>query len=91
MTATNPANIQLNTKEGILKPDTKLIKDLISEGREKGFITLDDINNHLGDDPVSSEQMEQIFSIFLSLSNSLFSGVFCVLIGFCDCIPGHTL
>jgi len=64
MTATNPANIQLDTKEGILKPDTKLIKDLISEGREKGFITLDDINNHLGDDPVSSEQMEQIFSVF---------------------------
>ena len=64
MTATNPAKIQLDTKEEILKPDTKLIKDLIAEGREKGFITLDDINNHLGDDPVSSEQMEQIFSIF---------------------------
>ncbi|MGA0350462.1 MAG: RNA polymerase sigma factor RpoD [bacterium] len=54
----------MDTKEEILKPDTKLIKDLIAEGREKGFITLDDINNHLGDDPVSSEQMEQIFSVF---------------------------
>ena len=64
MTSTNPAKIQLDTKEEILKPDTKLIKDLIAEGREKGFITLDDINNHLGDDPVSSEQMEQIFSVF---------------------------
>ena len=64
MSATNPAKIQLDTKEEILKPDTKLIKDLIAESREKGFITLDDINNHLGDDPVSSEQMEQIFSIF---------------------------
>ena len=64
MTATNPAKIQLDTKEEILKPDTKLIKDLIAESREKGFITLDDINNHLGDDPVSSEQMEQIFSVF---------------------------
>ena len=41
MTATNPAKIQLDTKEEILKPDTKLIKDLIAEGREKGFITLD--------------------------------------------------
>ena len=39
MTATNPAKIQLDTKEEILKPDTKLIKDLIAEGREKGFIT----------------------------------------------------
>ena len=64
MTATNPVKIQLDTKEEILKPDTKLIKDLIAEGREKGFITLDDINKHLGDDPVSSEQMEQIFSVF---------------------------
>ena len=64
MTATNPAKIQLDTKEEVLKPDTKLIKDLIAEGREKGFITLDDINNHLGDDPVSSEQMEQIFTVF---------------------------
>ena len=64
MTATNPAKIQLDTKEEILKPETKLIKDLIAEGREKGFITLDDINNHLGDDPVSSEHMEQIFSVF---------------------------
>ncbi|MEL0229483.1 MAG: RNA polymerase sigma factor RpoD [Deltaproteobacteria bacterium] len=64
MTATNPAKIQLDTKEEVFKPDTKLIKDLIAEGREKGFITLDDINNHLGDDPVSSEQMEQIFSVF---------------------------
>ena len=64
MTATNPAKIQLDTKEEVLKPDTKLIKDLIAEGREKGFITLDDINNHLGDDPVISEQMEQIFSVF---------------------------
>ncbi len=64
MTATNSAKIQLDIKEEILKPDTKLIKDLIAEGREKGFITLDDINNHLGDDPVSSEQMEQIFSVF---------------------------
>ena len=64
MTATYPAKIQLDTKEEILKPDTKLIKDLIAEGREKGFITLDDINNHLGDDPVSSEQLEQIFTVF---------------------------
>ena len=29
MTATNPAKIQLDTKEEILKPDTKLILSLI--------------------------------------------------------------
>ena len=50
-----------------MKPETKLIKDLISEGRVKGFITLDDINNHLGDDPVNSEQIEQIFSVFTEM------------------------
>ena len=51
----------------VLKPDTGFIKDLISEGRGKGFITLDDINNHLGDDPPSAEQLEQIFNIFAEM------------------------
>ena len=51
----------------VLKPETGFIKELISEGREKGFITLDDINNHLGDDPPSAEQLEQIFNIFAEM------------------------
>ncbi len=51
----------------VLKPETGFIKDLISEGRGKGFITLDDINNHLGDDPPSAEQLEQIFNIFAEM------------------------
>ncbi len=46
------------------KQEARLIKELIAEGREKGFITLDDINNHLGDDTPSAEQLEQIFNIF---------------------------
>ena len=67
MTLSNPKKNQVEAQEDVIKPETKLIKDLISEGREKGFITLDDINNHLGDDPVSSEQMEQIFSVFTEM------------------------
>ena len=67
MTLSNPKKNQVEVQEDVIKPETKLIKDLISEGREKGFITLDDINNHLGDDPVSSEQMEQIFSVFTEM------------------------
>ena len=64
MTLSNPKKNQVKVQEDVMKPETKFIKDLISEGREKGFITLDDINNHLGDDPVNAEQMEQIFSVF---------------------------
>ena len=67
MTLSDPKQNQVEVQEDVIKPETKLIKDLISEGREKGFITLDDINNHLGDDPVSSEQMEQIFSVFTEM------------------------
>ena len=63
MTGSNAPKKKMEVQDDLIKPETKLIKDLISEGREKGFITLDDINNHLGNEPVNSEQMEQIFNL----------------------------
>ena len=50
------AAAQTRKNNEVLKPETGFMKELISEGRGKGFITLDDINNHLGDDPPSAEQ-----------------------------------
>ena len=50
----------------------KIIDQLILKSKEQGFITFDDISNHLGDDPVSSEQMEQIFQIFSDLKIEIF-------------------
>ena len=45
------------------KDQAKIIKELIAEGKEKGFVTLDEINNHLGKNVPDPEQMERIFDI----------------------------
>ena len=44
--------------------EEKIVKELIAEGREKGFITIDEINENLGNETPSAEQLEKIFSIF---------------------------
>ncbi|MEC9361377.1 MAG: sigma-70 family RNA polymerase sigma factor, partial [SAR324 cluster bacterium] len=54
-----------NKSETLLSPlEEKLVKELVSEGREKGFITIDEINENLGDESPSPEQLERIFDIF---------------------------
>ena len=45
------------------KNRARLIKDLIAEGKEKGFITLDEINAHLGEETPNADQLERIFDI----------------------------
>ena len=45
------------------KNHAKIIKELITEGREKGFVTLDEINAHLADETPTPEKLERIFSI----------------------------
>ena len=47
--------------------EKKLIKELVSDGREKGFVTIDDINENLGDETPSPEQLEKIFNIFAEM------------------------
>ena len=37
---------------------------MVTEGREKGFVTIDEINENLGDETPSEEQLEKIFEIF---------------------------
>ena len=44
--------------------EEKIVKELVSEGREKGFVTIDEINENLGDETPSAEQLEKIFEIF---------------------------
>ena len=54
-----------NKSETVLSPlEEKLVKELVSEGREKRFITIDEINENLGDESPSAEQLERIFDIF---------------------------
>jgi len=47
--------------------EKKLIKELVSNGREKGFVTIDEINESLGDETPSPEQLEKIFNIFAEM------------------------
>ena len=54
-----------NKTENTISPaEEKIVKELIAEGREKGFITIDEINENLGDETPSAEKLEKIFSIF---------------------------
>ena len=54
-----------NKTEITISPaEEKIVKELIAEGREKGFITIDEINENLGNETPSAEQLEKIFSIF---------------------------
>ena len=52
------------TENTITPAEEKIVKELIAEGREKGFITIDEINENLGNETPSAEQLEKIFSIF---------------------------
>ena len=52
------------TENTLSSSEEKIVKELIAEGREKGFITIDEINENLGDETPSAEQLEKIFSIF---------------------------
>ena len=52
------------TENTLSSPEEKIVKELIAEGREKGFITIDEINENLGDETPSAERLEKIFSIF---------------------------
>jgi len=60
--------ITANKKEIALSPvEEKLVKELVTEGREKGFVTIDEINENLGDETPSAEQLEKIFDIFTEM------------------------
>ncbi len=47
--------------------EEKIVKELVTEGREKGFVTIDEINENLGDETPSAEQLEKIFEIFTEM------------------------
>jgi RNA polymerase primary sigma factor len=57
-----------NKNETALSPlEEKLVKELVKEGREKGFVTIDEINENLGDETPSAKQLEKIFDIFAEM------------------------
>ncbi len=57
-----------NKSENVLSAaEEKLVRELVLDGREKGFVTLDEINENLGDETPSAEQLEKIFNIFAEM------------------------
>jgi RNA polymerase primary sigma factor len=49
---------------GVKKPEIEDLKRLISVGREKGYLTYDELNEVLPEDLVSSEQLDDMMMIF---------------------------
>ena len=46
-----------------LQQQQSRLKDLISRGREQGYLTYSDVNDHLPDDISDPEQIEDIISM----------------------------
>ena len=57
-------NIAKKNDNNLSQVEEKIVKELVSEGRDKGFVTVDEINENLGDETPSAEQLEKIFEIF---------------------------
>src|SRR5207237_8113005 len=51
-------------KKGGKATDRKEVKDLLAMGRDKGFLTYDEVNDALPADIVSSDQIDDVMSMF---------------------------
>ncbi|HIL88208.1 MAG TPA: RNA polymerase sigma factor RpoD, partial [Deltaproteobacteria bacterium] len=47
--------------------EARIVKELVTEGRQKGYLTLDDINQQFADSTPSPEQADQILNILTEL------------------------
>src|SRR5204863_8782808 len=52
------------TKKGSKATERKEVKDLLALGRDKGFLTYDEVNDALPSDIVSSDQIDDVMSMF---------------------------
>ncbi|MBI3179093.1 MAG: sigma-70 family RNA polymerase sigma factor, partial [Deltaproteobacteria bacterium] len=52
--------------DGSDKPpaESQEIRDLLSKGKEQGFVTMDEVNDALPDEAVSSEQIDEVLDLF---------------------------
>lgn len=63
-----------NNEENNFLTDKK-VKKLISTGREKGFLTFDEVNEALKDSNVKIENIEELYGIFEDLNIKLISNI----------------
>jgi RNA polymerase primary sigma factor len=54
-------------KEVQTKVEIKEVKDLISQGKEKGYLTFEEVNDALPSDLVSSDQLDDVLTMFDSM------------------------
>jgi RNA polymerase primary sigma factor len=54
----------VRTKKGSKATERKEVKDLLALGRDKGFLTYDEVNDALPSDIVSSDQIDDVMSMF---------------------------
>ncbi len=55
------------SEAAIIKPQESQIKQLIAKGKEQGFLTYAEVNDHLPDELVNTEQVEDIISMINDL------------------------
>jgi RNA polymerase primary sigma factor len=44
--------------------DRQQVKDLLTKGKEKGFVTMDEVNEALPEESISSEQIDEVLDLF---------------------------
>ena len=60
----NDKQRQQGEERGVKKPEMDDIKRLITVGKEKGYLTYDEVNEALPEDLVSSEKLDDMMMIF---------------------------
>lgn len=59
------------TKQSKLTKNTKVVKNLIASGKEKGFLTFEDVNNALPSDIVAADQLDTVLELFGDMDISI--------------------
>ena len=67
------ASIEENSKvTTVVSKQAQQLKDLIAKGKEKGFLTYSEVNDHLPNDIVDPEQIEDIVNMINDMGISVF-------------------
>ncbi len=71
MAVTTQSKIEENSSDNdtsVLDTQSSVVKRLINKGKERGYVTLDELNAILPQDKMSSEQIEDIMAIFSEMN-----------------------
>ncbi len=60
----DPAQAAGETVKGLAAAEREEVKVLLAQGKEKGFLTYDEVNDALPDDIISSQQLDDVMMMF---------------------------